>query len=412
MNTVAVVFAAEFERRFRSRTFIFGTLIGAVLIAGIAFLPALFGSVAGSSNKIMLAGDPALTSAASKLLARDFIITETLPNLPAAPSAAYLEAHGKATAAVLLERRGTALHVRTYTRNPGELRGMLSSDLEPLQIALATGAAPSSVQARAAINVDEHDVSGHFADANQAVAAKGVGYVFVFLLYLAIVINAQSIIAAVAEEKTSRIAELLVATLDPARLLLAKVLAATATGFAQLAVWMGTSLLVAKPVARLFADGAPGVGGMSGSAADAAAAVTPPEILWFVLFFFIGFAQCAVLFAAAGSLVNRTEDIGTISGPLYLPIVGAIFIAQLALLYPNAPNVVAFSFIPLIAPFVMFTRVIVGNVPAWQLVFSITLNILAAIALAWFAGRVYRIGLLLYGRFPSPRQLLAALRAR
>ena len=410
MNTIGVVAAAEFERRIKSRTFIFGTLIGAVMIAGIAFLPALFGSVAGSSNKIMLAGDPALTSAAAKLLQRDFVVTETLPRLPAKPSAAYLEAHGKATAAVVLERRGSTLRVETFTRNPGELRGTLASDLEPLQIALATGAAPSTVEARAAVSVNEHDVSGHFADANQAVAAKGVGYIFIFLLYLAIVLNAQSIVAAVAEEKTSRIAELLVATLDPARLLFAKVLAATGTGFVQLAVWVGTAALVAKPVARLFADGA--TGATSSGAAEAVVAVTAPEVLWFVLFFLIGFAQCAVLFAAAGSLVNRAEDIGTISGPLYLPIVGAIFIAQLALLYPNAPNVVAFSFVPLVAPFVMFTRVIVGVVPPWQLATSIALNIFAAIALAWFAGRVYRIGLLLYGRFPSPRQILAALRAR
>jgi ABC-2 type transport system permease protein len=119
-----------------------------------------------------------------------------------------------------------------------------------------------------------------------------------------------------------------------------------------------------------------------------------------------------VLFAAGGSLVNRSEDVGSISGPLYIPILGAYIIAQFALQYPNAPNVVAFSFVPLLAPFVMFTRVVVGSVPAWQLVLSISINVLAAIALAWFSGRVYRVGMLLYGRFPSPRQIVAAMRQR
>ena len=68
--------------------------------------------------------------------------------------------------------------------------------------------------------------------------------------------------------------------------------------------------------------------------------------------------------------------------------------------------------IPLLAPFVMFTRVIVGTVPAWQLGLSIAVNVGAAVALAWLAGRVYRVGMLLYGRLPSPRQIVAALRQR
>ncbi|MDB5093049.1 MAG: transporter permease, partial [Candidatus Eremiobacteraeota bacterium] len=197
-----------------------------------------------------------------------------------------------------------------------------------------------------------------------------------------------------------------VATLDPAQLLFAKILAATATSFVQLAVWIGTSLVVGKTVAGFFAEGSAAVGN------GPELGVTAPEILWFIVFFVIGFVQCAVLFAAAGSLVNRSEDVGSVSGPLYIPIIGAYIIAQFALQYPNAPNVVAFSFVPLVAPFVMFTRVVVGSVPAWQLVVSISLNVLAAFALARFGGRIYRVGMLMYGRPPSPRQIVAAMRQR
>ena len=408
MNTVGVVFAAEFERRVRSRTFIVGTVIGALAIAAIATLPALLGNFVNANKTLVLVGDPALTAAAAKLLGRDFTVAATLPRLAAPPTLAFLDAHGKATAVAVIDRRADGLHVVTYTRDPGEQRGALTRDLAPLQIALATGASPSEIAAHTQVPVDEHDVSGRFSNASQAVAAKAIAYVFVFLLYLAILLNAQSIVMSVVEEKTSRIAELLVATLDPAQLLVAKVLAATATGFVQLAVWMGTAAVAGGAVGRLFAESAPS----AATASDPALGVTAPEILWFILFFVIGFAQYAVLFAAAGSLVNRTEDTSSVSGPLYIPIVGAFVIAQFSLQFPNAPNVVLFSMIPLLAPFVMFTRVIVGTVPAWQLGLSIAVNVGAAVALAWLAGRVYRVGMLLYGRLPSPRQIVAALRQR
>src|SRR6202011_3025961 len=132
----------------------------------------------------------------------------------------------------------------------------------PIQIALATGAPVQRVAAHSTVPVDIHDVSGRFADASAADAAKGIAYLFVMLLYLSILLNAQSIMTSVAEEKTSRIAELLVATLDPARLLAAKILAAAATGFIQLGVWILTGVLAGRAVTGIFAHG------------DAAAAAT------------------------------------------------------------------------------------------------------------------------------------------
>jgi ABC-2 type transport system permease protein len=407
VNVIGVVFNAEFVRRVRSRAFVVGTLIGALLIAALGLLPTMFSGLATSSKNIVLVGDPTLTSAATTLLASDFTVVATAPRLTQPPTLAYLDAHGKASAVAVLERRGDALHVVSYTRDPGELRRAFATDLAPLQIGLATGIPPSAIAAHTKVAIEEHDVSGRFADASQAVAAKGIAYVFVMLLYLAILLNAQSIVMAVAEEKTSRIAELLVAMIDPAQLLLAKVLAAAATGLVQLAVWIVTAAAAGRTVAGLFADGPPGASAASAQALG----VNAPEILWFILFFVIGFVQCAVLFAAAGSLVNRSEDVSSVTGPLYVPIVGAIVIAQFALQFPNAPNVVIFSFIPLLSPFVMFTRVVVGNVPAWQLVLSLLINVGAAVLLSYASGKIYRVGLLLYGRPPSLKQIIATLRA-
>jgi ABC-2 type transport system permease protein len=138
--------------------------------------------------------------------------------------------------------------------------------------------------------------------------------------------------------------------------------------------------------------------------------ISPGDVAAFVLFFVIGFLQTATLFAAVASLINRTEDLGSLSGPLFLPVIAALIIAMSALAVPDAPAVVVTSFVPLIAPFVMFARIVVGSVPAWQIGASLAINIAAIYIIAVLGGRVYRVGMLLYGRAPRPAQIWHAIK--
>ncbi len=410
MNTIGVIFSAEFTRRIKSKAFLAGTLIGAASILLIAILPSIVGgAMSSSSKKIVLVGDPALTTTAKTLLQRDFEITATLTKLDAAPTPAFLDAHGKASAVAILSRPvGDGLRVVAYARDPSAFRESFGKDLAPLQVALATGVPVERVAAHLNVSVDVHDVSGRFADASSADAAKGVAYLFIMMLYLSILLNAQSIMTSVAEEKTSRIAELLVSTLDPSRLLAAKILAAAATGFIQLAVWVAAGAGSGRIAAAMFPQHA---GGTSSTTMLGAFDVSTGEILAFLAFFIVGFAQYGVLYAAAASLINRTEDLGSVAGPLVVPVVLGIILAQVALQFPNSTNMVICSLIPLISPFVMFTRVAVSDVPAWQLALSLAINVGSAVLLAWLSGKIYRVGMLLYGRAPSLKQVVATLRS-
>jgi ABC-2 type transport system permease protein len=417
VSTLGIIFTAEFVRRIRSRAFIAGSVIGAASIVLIAVLPALLsGALSSSTKKVILAGDPRLVATAKALLAHDFEIVETTAAPASAPTPAYLDAHEKASALAVLTRRPDGLHVVAYARDPSSFRDEFGRDLAPMQVALATDVPVDRVAKHLDVPVDVRDVSGRFADASAADAAKGIAYLFVMLLYLSILLNAQSIMTSVAEEKTSRIAELLVATLDPARLLAAKILASAATGFIQLGVWIAVGIFAGRAVTRMFAHEGAASASASASAPGSAAmfgslSVSSGEILAFLAFFAVGFAQYGVLYAAAASLINRTEDLGTVAGPLVIPVVAGIILAQLGLQFPNSPNVVVCSLIPLISPFVMFTRIAVSNVPVWQVALSLALNVGAAVLLAWASGKVYRVGLLLYGRPPSLRQVIATLRA-
>jgi ABC-2 type transport system permease protein len=409
VNTVGVIFSAEFLRRIKSKAFLAGTIIGAVSILLIAIVPSILGgAMSSSSKKIVLVGDPALTATAKTLLQRDFEITATLTKLDAPPTPAFLDAHGKASAVAILSRPpGDGLRVVAYARDPSSFRESFGKDLAPLQVALATGVPVERVAAHVNVTVDVHDVSGRFADASSADAAKGVAYLFIMMLYLSILLNAQSIMTSVAEEKTSRIAELLVSTIEPVQLLSAKILAAAATGFIQLAVWVASGAVAGRVAAGMFPqpDGA-----TTSTTILGAFDVSSGEIVAFLAFFIVGFAQYGVLYAAAASLINRTEDLGSVAGPLVVPVVLGIILAQVALQFPSSPNMVICSLIPLISPFVMFTRVAVSDVPAWQLVLSLAINVGTAVLLAWLSGKIYRVGMLLYGRPPSLKQVIATLR--
>ena len=146
------------------------------------------------------------------------------------------------------------------------------------------------------------------------------------------------------------------------------------------------------------------------SLANALDVLTPGLIAAFLIWFIIGFLQLSTLFAGAASLINRTEDLGSIAFPLVMPIVAAFLIAITGLAAPDSPLVVVCSYIPLLAPFVMFVRIAVSNVPLWQVAVSLAINLVALYLIAILAGKIYRVGMLLYGRAPSLRQVWSVIR--
>jgi len=410
MNEIGVVLSEEFLRRMKSRAFIIATLIGAAGVVLMAILPRLLsGALGGDPNRIVLAGEPALTTAAQPLLKNDFDVAAVVAHAPAKPGAAYLTAHGKAASVVELMRSGDGLRVTVYAKDPSAYVHTFGRDLAPLQLALGIRAPLTVLQRNLSVPVDVRDVAGRFSDARAAATAKGIAFLLVFLLYLGILLNAQLIMSSVAEEKTSRIAELLVSTIDPAKLLVAKILASTAGGVIQVAVWVCAGLLAGKAAADMFSDTT--ITQSRGLDIIGPIAMPPGEIIAFLAFFIIGLAQYGVCYAAAASLINRTEDLGSVAGPLVIPVVIGFLLANIGTANPTAPSVVVTSQIPLLAPFVMFTRIAAGAVPVWQIVLSLAINIAAALLLAMFAGKVYRVGLLLYGRPPSLKQVWTTLRA-
>jgi len=413
MNELGLVFTTELLRKIRSRIFWLATLGGVFAIVCIIKTPVLFSNVARSSTSdIVLAGDAGLRARAQALLEahRAFRVVSSVAALPAHVTAHYLDLHGHAGAAVAIARRGGRVHLNVYPRDLSAFDDVEFRALLPLNIEFQTGVTSARARSAASIERTLHPIDTKFADSGSAAIAHGLAFGLIFMLYFAIILASQSVMAAVAEEKTSRIAEILVATIEPANLLAGKTFAAAVIALVQIGLWIMTAAALLPQLASSLGAPAQSRAGAAGSS-DILLAIDPLEIVAFLLFFVLGYLQYATIYAAAASLISRTEDLASVTMPVILPVVGAFFVAQFALLQPGARFVVACSFVPFLSPFVMFTRIAISTVPWWQTALALGINAATVLVCFWAAGKIYRVGMLLYGAVPSPRQVLAALRA-
>ncbi len=410
MRDVVTVYLAELARKVRSRPFVIGTIAGMATIALLVAIPSLVArAFTDATQRLVIAGPRTLTVPAKKLLSRDYDVVETLPLLQTSPDRRFLDAHHRAGAVAELRAVDGRLRVTLDARDPSLPAGALLRDLLPLNIALATHRSIVRADALFDVPLVIHGVDPHGRSPQSVAAEKSIAYGLVFLLYLSTIFNSQIVMTSVAEEKTSRVAELLIAAVAPSRLLAGKIAAAGTVAIMQLVLWLGTALAFGPLAVTALRGFAPGGGG--GPAEPFALSISGGAAAAFAVFFVLGFLQYATLYAGAASLISRTEDLGSVAAPLIMPVVGAFLFAQYALAFPNAPSVIIVSQLPLVAPFVMFTRIAVTDVPIWQIASSIVINVLATIAIVFGAAKLYRVGMLFYGRPPRLSQILTALRS-
>ena len=403
MNEFITVYSAELVRRLRSRPFLIGLVVGTLAILFMIRSPQFLGNTFTGSKTTVLLGDAELTDRAADLLAGDFTVAARLPKQR--PTGKMLT-ENNASSIIVLDVRNKRLALTVYAKDPASVQqDRLRSRLLPLQVQVRTGRSAPSVTNELAIPIDVHPVGSKFASSEQAEAAHAIAYLLLFFLYVLVLLNSQLVMSSVAEEKTTRIAELLVASVDPIALLAGKIAAAATLALGQLALWV----VVAAYAGGGMTSNSPAAGaGIDFSGISTA--LSPLVVVFFLLFFVVGLLQIATLFAGFASLINRTEDLGSLQGPLILPVVAAFFIAMAALGSPDTPWVRALSVVPIVSPFVMFARMAVSNVPIWQTTFALVINVAALGVIMIFAGKLYRIGMLLYGRPPKFSQILSVLR--
>ncbi len=233
-------------------------------------------------------------------------------------------------------------------------------------------------------------------------ASKGFwgAYIMAFMLYFAVVFYGVNVAHSVVAEKTSRVFEVMLSSAKPESLMLGKLLGVGAVGLTQMAIWIVFILMLsASSLWVTF-----GLGGL------AAYGVTPLQLIFFVLYFILGFFFYSALSAGLGATVSQESEVQQFSMIIVLPqVIGLVLIVYI-LSNPAAWPVVLLSLIPPCTPIVMCLRMAAMAVPAWQLALSLVLMVLSIYGMVWVATRIYRVGILMYGKRPTLPEMLRWLR--
>lgn len=221
------------------------------------------------------------------------------------------------------------------------------------------------------------------------------------LIYLALTIYGQVIMGAVVEEKETRIAEILFSSARPFELLAGKLAGVGLAGLTQMSIWVG-SLVVVFMFLSAQADLAPAMA----SVPD----ITPLMIFYFFVFFIVGYFIYASIFAVIGAMVTTMQEGGQFAFPPIMIMLAAFYFCFAVIRDPNSTLSFWVSIAPLLAPMTMPVRILAEMPPFWQIALAVLLNLLTIVALVWLAARVYRIGMLMYGKRATIPEVIRWLR--
>ncbi|MGZ8375766.1 MAG: ABC transporter permease [Gemmatirosa sp.] len=233
-----------------------------------------------------------------------------------------------------------------------------------------------------------------------------------FLLYISIVLYGQNVLRGVLEEKTTRVAEVVLSSVRSDTLLAGKVLGVGAVGLVQILVWIAGTMAVGAYLAPFMMRAASGgaAGAATGGAAMSGIDFSIGAAGALLLFFVLGYTFYSSLYAAAGAMVNSEQEAQQVLQPLILPLVGTAMLIQPVLLNPTGTLARGAAIFPLSSPIIMPLRMSLTPVPAWEVALSVALLILSCLGAVWVAARIYRVGLLMYGKRPTMRELARWMR--
>ena len=258
------------------------------------------------------------------------------------------------------------------------------------------------------VNSVKLDENGETTDSS-TMAAIFVGIVLAFITYMFVLSYGAMIMNSVIEEKTNRIVEVIVSSCKPFQLMMGKIIGVALVGLTQFAIW-----IVLLGAAYFLLDGVGTTGGTMDTIAQVIAAVKSINVTWvlvaFVVYFIGGYLLYASLFAASGSAVDQASDASQFSMPIIMLMIVALYVGMGCIENPGGTMAQWCSIIPFTSPIVMMVR-LPYEVPFWELALSVALLYGTALGMIWFSARIYRTGILRYGKKFSLKEVLSWLKS-
>jgi len=232
-------------------------------------------------------------------------------------------------------------------------------------------------------------------NADAQTSARNTAYAVFFLMYFVILFYGMNVARSIIEEKTSRIFEVLLATIRPEELMAGKVIGVGSVGLTQVAIWIGAGAIL----------------GSSGlMAAGDSIHVTLAQGIYFIVFFLLGYILYSSIAAALGAMTSSEQELQQMNIFLMLPLIACTTVIYRVVTEPTGFISKAFSFFPFCTPLIMYVRIAVGGASGLEIAISIVELILTIWLILWIASRIYRVGILMYGKRPNLPEIIRWLK--
>ena len=432
MHNTWLIVRREYLERIRSKAFVIMTMLMPVFMASTILIPAMLSGMKSSGTRriVLVANNPDVAEAVKQQLIAQHQVSDKNPQRKAEPSASK-SAEQAPRYAITIDTNATDAE-RTALRQQitaGKIDGFLwltDNDLASRKVVYNAKDVTDfgeSIELRNAVQTaltkrqlaQKGMSGGEVEDLLQPIdldsiriekgkeGASGisvflVSFTMVMLLYVNMLVYGFAVMRSIIEEKSSRILEVLLSSVTSKELLAGKIIGVGAVGLTQTIIWLLVALAFSVP------------GLMASRSIMSNVQIPMSGIIAFAVFFILGYFLYATMYAALGSMVNSDQEAQQVQWPAMLPIIFSILLSTPVLQHPNSPLAFWTSMVPFFAPILMFVRVMVETPPMWQIVLCIGLMLLTTWGLLGLSSRIYRVGILMYGKRPTLPELRRWLR--
>ena len=429
MSQIGIIIEREFNERVRKKSFIITTLLMPLLVVALMVAPSLVmvfatgdtrhvavvdhsGVIASSlesGSEVVFEPTDLSADEARTVLTDIFGVLEIGPDIMTNPNDVKL--YTNTSSSMLVED-----NIRSQIADIIEREKLKKYDIHNLPEIL------KEVETTVSLQTFRNDGEGD-SEAQSSVISTGIGFVLGMILYMFLIIYGGMVMQSVIEEKNSRVLEVMVSSVKPFDMMMGKILGVAAVAAVQVLIWgvliCGVSAL-AMP-ALIPSDIMQSVEAMQQGTLDMTQTDMDVDMLraigtatdfgylasifvWLLLFIIGGYLLYSAIFAAIGSSVDSVQDAQQLQTPVMMPIIFSIIIMMTILNDPNSTLAVWCSYIPFTSPVVMMARIPSG-VPVWQIAVSLVILYATFVAAVWFAAKIYRVGIFMYGKKPSFKEL-------
>lgn len=424
-SKIWIVTQREFATRVKKKSFIIMTLLMPFLMSALMFLPLLLSLIESSDKKTVAVVDQ------TGLYQAEFKSNDKYLFVPTEKMTPQMRSDSTDVAAVLLitadlsERPGSAA-LYSQEEIPSDLSDLVNSTLTDvvqrqkfakynipeLDAIIDDVQTPVEVEKIRWTDEGERQSMSDFL--------SGVGMLLTFVIYMFVMAYGAMVLQSVSEEKSNRIVELMVSSVKPFQLMMGKIIGIGLVGVFQVLIWaviIASVMAIGGTMTGVAMFGSGDMTAMQGADMDAGmkifAIISQLPLLeiisLFVLYFVGGYLLYASILAALGASVNDQQDTGQMMMPVMIVMVFAFYVGFYSSMNPDGPMAFWCSFVPFTSPIVMMVRIPFG-VPLYQEIISVALLYATAIALTYLGSRIYRIGILMYGKKPSFKEIFKWLK--